>query len=54
MRRGGDLRVSQVRIWVATAESERGTAHGATFGTSNPHDFHVIAGVGLFAREAEF
>ena len=43
-----------MRVWVATAESEHGTANGATFGTPHPHDFHVIAGVGLSAREVEF
>ena len=35
----GDVRVSQVRVWVAKAESEHGTAYGATFGTSHPYDF---------------
>ena len=45
MRCGGDVRISQVRVWVAIAESEHGTAYGATFGTSHPYDFHVIAGV---------
>ena len=39
---------------MATAESEHGTAYGAIFRTLHPHDFHVIAGVGLSAREAEF
>ena len=54
MRRGGDVRVSQVRVWVAAAKSEHGTAYGATFGTSDPHGLHVVAGAGLSAREAEF
>ena len=54
MRHGGDVGVSRVRAWVAAAESEHGTAYGATFGSSHPHDFHVVAGAGLSAREAEF
>ena len=54
MRRGGDVRVSQVRVWVAATESEHGTAYGVNFGSSHPHDFHSVAGAGLSAREAEF
>ena len=54
MRCGGDVRVSQVCVWVAAAESEHGNAYGETFGSSHPHDFHAAAGSSLSAREAQF
>ena len=51
---GGDGRVTEVRAWVVVVLSDRGTAHGATFGLAHPHNIRVIKPNPLSALEAEY
>ena len=54
MRQGGDVRVSQIRAWVVVTTSDHGVAYGASFGTSHPHNFQVVADGSISALEAVY
>ena len=53
LRKGGDVRVTEVRAWVAVTLSDWGVAHGATFGRAHPHNIQVIDPAPVSALDAE-
>ena len=46
--------MTKIKVWAATISSSQGIAYGATFGTSNPHNFQVVSDAAASELEAKF